>query len=98
MAGWLFACSEPEVPEPFTYADSYSTDKLYLGHMVFTDFELPVLACHLVMWDQETTPTFSCSVACSAICRELDMVSTHEKEKEENEADSKHRVRGRLLG
>lgn len=29
----------------------------------------------------------------SAICRELDVVSTTEKEKEENETDSRHRVR-----
>lgn len=29
----------------------------------------------------------------SAICRELDVVSTSEREKEENEADSRHRVR-----
>lgn len=55
-----------------------------------------VLVCHWVMWDQEPTPRFFC-VAYSAICRELDVVSTNEKEKEENETDSRHRVRGKLL-
>lgn len=44
-----------------------------------------------------TNPNGLDSVACSAICRELDVVSANEKEKED-EAESTHRHRGKLLG
>lgn len=49
--------------------------------------------------DQEPTLKFSYSIMCSSICHELDAISTNEKEKEENKAESdiKHRTRGRLI-